>query len=983
MKQWFMFYQTKPESAWIPMVASQRNEVIANLKPPFVTVLDVDHDFDDLGEAPVPLDVRLKCRYKGNLYFDFDSKDIQDAIDDARNFCKELADKDVNPDCLHIFATGGRGFHVEVPLQCVVDRVPAEGIQRQPIINKELAFKLHYDSLDLNVYSTGHGRMWRTPNVQRPNGRYKVPITYQELRDMTVEFYEQITAHPRMPVERVKPSLAATLATMWSKASLAVAKTAVKPNKVDHKILEGLDGKWSPSMEKVLTGDLIEPGVGFHKAALQLAITAHALKKTADQFLTDSEGLCRNYTGSDSSRYGSYDKRRRELLRMYYYIAEHPGYAFSVGGLRSIMKKGVQTPDLTAIATIEVGEGESIADIEPYNGLYSIKSGIYALNKDGEVVQKSRMGIVDPVLLLRHKDGQVFFDGFRVKVYNDGEYHGEVNLWNKAFQSRAAFVNGFSAQHAYAHDLTDLQVTYLQAYLKATNMKTKRVKIQVPKIGFNDVLIPKSPHNEEIRDLVWMGQGECEARSAIGIPKGEEPIEYEGVNPFGSTGSLVETDLLNAARWDQCDYNVTRTDIIDLLNIRSPDVIAPILGWMAAAHGAPIVRRETDNNQFPILYFAAESGAGKSALGSLVLACFYHRKKLPTAAAQTTGFSLDHLLCSTGSVAVFLDEMKFREMDQRTRNKIQNLLRLSYNASALTKGQVDQIRGGLTLQAEILSSPVMVAAEQGETQTALLDRSLMINLNRPSDKYSARFDAMRERGTYRESFGSLGKALMGRYMRISPEEIRGLLKSKRDELYTMFGASLTGAHPRPTVNITIARLGLEILAQVLSIKFGDDAEIQSALKTLDSALIRRAAAVAGRTESTPDEDGPVVALRAPHGELSQVLDTMAFLSTLPDNEPFKITENVEYCIIGDTIDIRPQAMFMHYQRYCASVRETPLYDNFQQFNQALNRYRGRLPIINPGDSPLMLNPATRGLIYRLQRSYLENDHVQSFSCKDA
>ena len=150
------------------MVASQRNEVIANLKPPFVTVLDVDHDFDDAGDAPIPLDQRLKCRYKGNLYFDFDNKDIQDAIDDTRNFCKELADKDVNPECLHIFATGGRGFHVEVPLQCVVDRVPAEGIQRQPLINKELAFKLHYDSLDLNVYSTGRGRMWRTPNVNFP-----------------------------------------------------------------------------------------------------------------------------------------------------------------------------------------------------------------------------------------------------------------------------------------------------------------------------------------------------------------------------------------------------------------------------------------------------------------------------------------------------------------------------------------------------------------------------------------------------------------------------------------------------------------------------------------------------------------------------------------------------------------------------------------------------------------------------------------------
>jgi len=45
-----------------------------------------------------------------------------------------------------------------------------------------MAYKLYVDTLDLRVYSAKRGRMWRTPNVQRENGKYKVPISLGEAR---------------------------------------------------------------------------------------------------------------------------------------------------------------------------------------------------------------------------------------------------------------------------------------------------------------------------------------------------------------------------------------------------------------------------------------------------------------------------------------------------------------------------------------------------------------------------------------------------------------------------------------------------------------------------------------------------------------------------------------------------------------------------------------------------------------------------------
>ena len=63
-----------------------------------------------------------------------------------------------------------------------------------------IALATYVDTLDLRVYSTKRGRMWRTPNYKRKNGLYKVQVTVDEFMDATPETYVTICSKPRRPI---------------------------------------------------------------------------------------------------------------------------------------------------------------------------------------------------------------------------------------------------------------------------------------------------------------------------------------------------------------------------------------------------------------------------------------------------------------------------------------------------------------------------------------------------------------------------------------------------------------------------------------------------------------------------------------------------------------------------------------------------------------------------------------------------------------
>ena len=132
----------------------------------------------------------------GDLPLDFDSEDkknIQQALSDLRTLCFVHLPEfyAIDPYDIKYFLSGEKGFHAIIPARLLNAE---EGDPRLPLIYKDIASRwkeaLNLTTLDMSLYNMRQGKMFRIPNVKRSNGRYKVPISVNEI--MRMEFQDLI-----------------------------------------------------------------------------------------------------------------------------------------------------------------------------------------------------------------------------------------------------------------------------------------------------------------------------------------------------------------------------------------------------------------------------------------------------------------------------------------------------------------------------------------------------------------------------------------------------------------------------------------------------------------------------------------------------------------------------------------------------------------------------------------------------------------------
>ena len=133
----------------------------------------------------------------GKFCFDFDGTGaLKNARDLALTHLPDLYGAD--PYDLRFFMSGKKGLHIEAPAECFGAE---NGDTHLPKIWKRIAseFKTAFDlpTLDMSIYNMKSGKLWRIPNVKRSNGRYKVPIELEELRDLSEADLIELTKSPR------------------------------------------------------------------------------------------------------------------------------------------------------------------------------------------------------------------------------------------------------------------------------------------------------------------------------------------------------------------------------------------------------------------------------------------------------------------------------------------------------------------------------------------------------------------------------------------------------------------------------------------------------------------------------------------------------------------------------------------------------------------------------------------------------------------
>ena len=939
----FVYFQIEGgEERWKPGPASQVHRIVEESKPMFVTALAVAKMPEELAH-----DEKLKLAYMGPLYFDWDSEDGDLVIEKVNEMLDKLEEMGLDLGACRLYATGGRGYHLEIPPELFMDKVPRNGVVQLPSIYREMAFKLAVDTLDVTVYSTGRGRMWRQPNVQRPNGRYKVPITVDEMRSMTNKYCEEITANPRPMEPLPKAEMSLDLAVMFAECQQRVEDLLKKRAKFkpDPKAKEKAT---SMSVEMLLSGIGIKEGTGFQTLATQLAIVAQTAGWSEQELVEKAEGLIHNHQ-SDGRRYGSPELRAEELRRMWRYMYGNVCYEFSIGALKSIMSHSA--PDLDGIPTSREELAQSIKeeeaaekdsaeqDLDEYAdvaaGISLTRFGVYAQTATEGKKRVCAVSFETSSVLYSMDAGQIV--GFEADILVNGRSAGRQTLELDVFSGLMQF-NRFVARYGHAFNGTDPQVRTVMMRFVEQAKKKGGARYIIKREGLDLVSIP---HHEDPAYrkpfLVWADNTRVIVQGDI-AEKGLE-LAFAG---YPDPRGVFKTDLSHApalTEWIEEEGNRAKLkDVLrNAMTCQKSELLGKYLGWYVSCFWKPLF--QSAYGQFPLLHVNGAAGAGKSDMTVSFSNFFYYLQEPQATSPGSTVFSLSQYVASSASIPMVLDEYKPHALDAGLVNKLRAMFRDSYNQRTVARGggtrESDDYRALHTTQ---LSAPVVFIAEATESEPAVMERVVLATVVTPppsvKSTWYARFQVFRQNrellgimGQYfagmvvqsysverlREEFSALYAEAADRYM-LNAKDLQRLEDGDEDESLSL----KTNAKQRSVYNHTVAKFGFQQFRRLVNSLF--DNELDSVMADLEDGLYARMSDLQAST--TP--------------EIIRVLETMSRMTySTEDGRPDALRQGFEYGIDGDVLELDVHTAYIRYRYYMKQASLTPLFPDAHPFMSAL------------------------------------------------
>jgi hypothetical protein len=938
----FHYYQIKGgEEAWQPVPVSHRDSTIADCHPMFMTVLAVSKLVDDL-----TYEEKLKLAYMGPFYSDFDSEDEQLVIQKTNEYLDKLEELGVNLAMCRLFTTGGRGYHVEVPVELFMEKVPKNGVVGLPSVYREMALALAVDTLDLKIYSTGRGRMWRMPNVERSNGRFKVPITVDEMRNMVPEVAVALSSQPRDPVPILPPAFCVKLSIEYSKAQQKVEELLKKRArfKPDPHIREKAHCE---SVQWMMAGMGIKHSAGFQEIATQLAIAAVAAGLSEERFIVECSGLIDNHQG-DGSRYGSPAKRTEELRRMHRYMDGNACYEFSVGAIKSLLNHAA--PDLDGITTtkeeikaeIELAatqlddpelQQDEYADVA--KGVTLSRYGIYV---DGEYGKKRVCAVsFDAASILMSKDSDQII-GYDAAVLVNGKSVGTITLENDMFSGLVPF-NRFVSKYGHAFQGSDAQVrTVMMRFVEQAKRKGN-ISYVVDREGLDMITIPQHD-NPRLREPFMLWADNFGVRLEPEIEQTGLKIKFAG---FPDPRGMFKTDISNAPAlgpWLEGPGNkaLLAETLGHLFACQKPEVLGKALGWYVACFWKQLFQKHY--GKFPLLHVNGPAGLGKTEMQLGMASLFYWRGEPRPLSPGSTNFALLQHLIASSSIPLILDEYKPHVMQKTRLDQLKGLLRDVYN-------QRDSARGGgsrenddyRVLQFSQMAAPMAFIAEAAEEEAAVMERVVLVTLARPHQslglKNHAHWQAFwrnrhllgilgqylamsivqgRSGAQFVEEFDVLYAEAKGRFM-LSEADLKGDLSA--DEL-----KEKQNTKERPVYNHTVARFGLRQLRTLVNDAVGP--QFDKLLSEMEEGVFARLHDLHAST--TP--------------EYIKVLSEISSMSHhIESDRADAIRKGYEYAFsnVGgrEVIEIAVRPAYQRYRMHCRASGLEALFGGFESFAHSI------------------------------------------------
>lgn len=267
---------------------------------------------------------------------------------------------------------------------------------------------------------------------------------------------------------------------------------------------------------------------------------------------------------------------------------------------------------------------------------------------------------------------------------------------------------------------------------------------------------------------------------------------------------------------------------IDYFNIKS--VALPILGWITACffkcRVSKVLKQMGYGNGFPLLNTQGEAGAGKTCTINEIKRVFALTSESKSI-SELTNFTIMKHLDGSNTIPALLEENKLCFQDKKQQAMISTMIRSTYNCFEGERGRQDQ-----TTQVYRYQAPVAIIGETGFTESALLDRFIVVQLSKKDSS-----PCLKNFQTFGKlPLEKLGRSILEKSLSMDDTEIKAILEEELkavDKILT----------DRPKVNAAITRFGLRVLGDILNREFDLSVVDKAVLEgiTEDGATKRKSA----------------------------------------------------------------------------------------------------------------------------------------------
>lgn len=901
----------------------------------FCTILSVDNPVTETS----PKETFDDLKYRGPLYFDMDDHTAPGSTAKYTvELVNKLSDLSVLPTMLQIYTSGGKGFHVLVPEECFLAKPPKAGFASLPAIYKEMAFELSVQSMDFRVYTARRGRMFRRPNILRPNGLYKVQISWDELQaiadsDDAEAMYRSVSSAPRkaLDVESDMPELSSELLALFDLSRAKVSKRRSSKSKQSKVTLPDK----LPSLEALLRGEGIKEGTGFHELAFQVAITAHAKGMTQEELLESSTGLCENHQ-SDGDRYNSPGKRRAELARMWDYMLDNPCYEYSGKAVANLLTHNA--PDLRGYEVdadeldLEVPEPNEKGQYD-HAGLMLTRRGAFVPTEEGPR-QISGLAFDNVTELVSVDNNQVTV--MEADVVIAGKMRGRAIFDLDTFNSSTR-LNSMYMKYGQSFAGNDVQArgTFLRMVERA--QKGDRRMYCVSREGLDVISIPFHD-DEELRTpfLVWSDPLEVSPEQRVK----DKGLQFKFVGFPKERGSF-ECDLSMApslSQWLKEPGNdlVFREVLTAVMACQKPEYIGKLVGWMIACHYRMIFHKLI--GQFPLMHINGAAGSGKTMTTKALAYFHYYNTEPKMMSPSSTIFAFQYAAAGSASIPLLLDEYKPQDMRTGDHERYKLLLRDAYNCRQLEKGGGTRDNKDYRAVHETnLSAPIAYIAEAAESESAVIERSILLTMVKPpavqAQAYSKSYHTIYSN---RHVLSMIGKYIAAGIVRNSGvEQLRAefmpvfddakyAMMLRPGEIASLDNQDRASAKERTVFNYAVAKFGLQKLRNLAVNALGDE---QFGVDVFDPALA-----------TSFEVSSAVSANTIP--EWLKVLNHFAHMTQVDPALDYFLVAGKDYAYVNyggrDCIELYTISCYYKYRSYCNSSRTKPLFPSQEAFKHSLD-----------------------------------------------